>query len=81
MIGGVILAAFTGPDGWRSVFYVNVPIGLAALLLAARFVPSRTVAVRAASTWTWSGSLLLDGGVLGLLLPLVEAETGSVGGL
>lgn len=55
VIGGVILAAFTGPDGWRSVFYVNVPIGLAALLLAARFVPSRTVAVRAASTWTWSG--------------------------
>ena len=27
------------------------------------------------------GSLLLGGGVLGLLLPLVEAETGSVGGL
>ena len=42
VIGGLILSAFPGPDGWRWVFYVNVPIGLVALLLAARLVPSTT---------------------------------------
>src|SRR5205085_3955361 len=38
--GGLILAAFPGPDGWRWVFYVNIPIGLVALALAARLVPA-----------------------------------------
>ena len=36
MVGGLILAAVGGPDGWRWVFYVNVPIGVVALVLAAR---------------------------------------------
>ena len=34
VIGGLILAVVTGPDAWRWVFYVNVPIGLVALVLA-----------------------------------------------
>ena len=41
VIGGLILAAFAGPDGWRWVFYVNVPIGLVALVLAARLRAGR----------------------------------------
>ncbi|GHF40198.1 MFS transporter [Streptomyces morookaense] len=34
-IGGLLVDA----AGWRSIFYINVPIGISALLLAARFVP------------------------------------------
>ena len=34
-LGGVLIAAF----GWRSMFLVNVPLGLAALLLAYRTLP------------------------------------------
>ena len=37
--GGVILALAGGPDGWRWIFYVNVPIGILALVLAARLLP------------------------------------------
>ncbi|MFB4297887.1 MFS transporter [Actinomadura sp. NTSP31] len=36
VLGGVLTGAF----GWRSVFLVNLPIGLAALALALRYVPS-----------------------------------------
>jgi len=79
VVGGLILAAFGGPDGWRWVFYVNVPIGLVALVLAARFVPSTLGGGSRAAHLDLVGTLLLGGGVLGLLLPLVRAETGGMG--
>jgi EmrB/QacA subfamily drug resistance transporter len=77
VVGGLILAAFTGPDGWRWVFYVNVPIGLVALVLAARLVPSTAGGGSRGAQLDLVGSLLLGGGVLSLLLPLVQAETGG----
>jgi MFS family permease len=75
VIGGLILAAFTGPDGWRWVFYVNVPIGLIALVLAARLVPSTTGGGSRDTHLDLVGSLLLDGGLVSLLLPVVHDET------
>ncbi len=78
VIGGLILAAFTGPDGWRWVFYVNVPIGLVALVLAARLVPSPTGDRSRGIDLDMVGAVLLGGGVLSLLLPLVDAENGSL---
>jgi EmrB/QacA subfamily drug resistance transporter len=78
VLGGLILAAFTGPDGWRWVFYVNVPIGVVALVLAARLVPSTSGGGSHGAQLDLVGSLLLGGGVLSLLLPLVEAETGGL---
>jgi EmrB/QacA subfamily drug resistance transporter len=81
VVGGLILAAFTGPDGWRWVFFVNVPIGLVALVLAARFVPSPRDRGSRRIDLDLVGSLLLGGGVLSLLLPLVDAENGSLGRL
>src|SRR5580700_804093 len=38
-LGPVIGGALTGTIGWRSIFWINVPIGMTAVLLAARFVP------------------------------------------
>jgi EmrB/QacA subfamily drug resistance transporter len=83
--GGLILAAFGEPDGWRWVFYVNLPIGVVALALAARFLPADP-GRRAADPGRRAerphldlvGSLLLGSAVFGLLLPLVDAETGGV---
>ncbi len=79
VIGGLILAAFSGPDGWRWVFYVNLPIGVVALLLAARLVPSTTRGDRHGLDLDLVGALLLGGGVLSLLLPLVALESGGLG--
>ncbi len=81
VVGGLILAVFTGPDGWRWVFYVNVPIGLVALVLAMRFVPRPASGGRQRTHLDVVGSLLLGGGVFSLLLPLVNAETGGLGRL
>jgi EmrB/QacA subfamily drug resistance transporter len=38
-LGPVIGGALTQTIGWRSIFWINLPIGLAAALLAAKFVP------------------------------------------
>jgi EmrB/QacA subfamily drug resistance transporter len=47
-LGPVIGGALTEAIGWRSIFWINVPIGIAAALLAARFVPeSRAARARA----------------------------------
>jgi EmrB/QacA subfamily drug resistance transporter len=38
-LGPVVGGALTETVGWRSIFWINVPIGLAAIVLAALFVP------------------------------------------
>jgi EmrB/QacA subfamily drug resistance transporter len=43
-LGPVIGGALTGAIGWRSIFWINVPIGITAALLAARFVPESKAA-------------------------------------
>lgn len=55
-LGGLLTTAF----GWRSVFLVNVPLGLLALLLAFLFVPAdRTVPGAARQRFDILGTLLL----------------------
>ncbi|HVH21799.1 MAG TPA: MFS transporter, partial [Pseudonocardia sp.] len=81
VVGGVILAVAGEPDGWRWIFLVNVPIGLGALLLAARLLPgsggSPTRPGRPGHL-DLGGVALLGGGVLATLLPLMEAESGGL---
>jgi EmrB/QacA subfamily drug resistance transporter len=77
VVGGLILALAGPPDGWRWVFYVNVPIGLLALVLAARLVPASAPAPAQGTQLDLVGSLLLGAGVLGLLLPVVLTESGG----
>ena len=74
VLGGLIIAAFGTDDGWRWVFFVNVPIGLLGMVLALRWLPKaepREGSVR--SQIDGVGSLLLGVAVLAVLLPIVEA--------
>jgi EmrB/QacA subfamily drug resistance transporter len=76
VLGGLILALAGGPGGWRWIFFVNVPIGIVALVLAARLLPRGTSRIRGHVDVL--GVALLGGGVLSVMLPLVEAESGGL---
>jgi EmrB/QacA subfamily drug resistance transporter len=76
VLGGLVLALAGGPDGWRWIFFVNVPIGIVALVLAARLLPRG--APRRRGHVDLVGVGLLGAGVLSLMLPLVEAEAGGL---
>jgi EmrB/QacA subfamily drug resistance transporter len=76
VVGGLILALASGPGGWRWIFYVNVPIGVVAAVLAWRLLP-RGGSGRRGSVDA-GGVLLLGAGALALLLPLVQAEAGGL---
>jgi EmrB/QacA subfamily drug resistance transporter len=45
-LGPVLGGILTGTVGWRSIFWVNVPVGLIAIALAARFIPESRAAVQ-----------------------------------
>jgi len=82
VLGGVILAVFGDPDGWRWVFYVNVPIGVVAFGLAMKLVPAtERRKIRLRTEIDFAGILLLAVAVLGVLLPLVQSEHGGPGRL
>jgi EmrB/QacA subfamily drug resistance transporter len=82
LLGGLLIAVFGAEDGWRWVFYINVPIGVAAVVLGYRWMPAsrtRESAVRGSApaghrreSLDPVGVLLLGTGVLLLLLPLVQ---------
>lgn len=82
VLGGLILTAASGSEGWRWIFFVNVPIGVIALVAAARLVPSKQrTGQRLTSQIDVVGAVLLGAGVLCLLLPLVLVESGGLGRL
>lgn len=75
VLGGLILAVFGEEHGWRWVFFVNVPIGAFAFVLALRLLPrAEGRPARLRSEIDFVGVLLLGLAVLGVLLPLVESE-------
>jgi EmrB/QacA subfamily drug resistance transporter len=76
VVGGLILTLAQGPDGWRWIFYVNVPIGVVAFVLALRLIPRRKGAGSGRIDVVGVG--LLGAGALAVLLPLVQAESGGL---
>lgn len=73
LLGGLLLAWGGEPDGWRWIFYVNVPIGIVALVLGVRYLPrdERSGERRSLDV---VGALLLGAGVVALMVPLVLSE-------
>ncbi|WP_370530548.1 MFS transporter [Streptomyces sp. WP-1] len=72
VLGGFLVEGDFFGLGWRSVFLVNLPIGIAALIVAAKFVPrkagDRTVSVDSA------GAALVAASCALLVLPLNQGQ-------
>ncbi|MDB5294248.1 MAG: transporter [Phycisphaerales bacterium] len=74
-LGGALIA---GP-GWRSIFLVNVPLGVLAFLLAHRFLPpDRRVPTTGRTSYDYAGTLLLAL-TLAAYAPAMTTGCGSFG--
>lgn len=77
VLGGVLVSADLFGTGWRPVFLVNVPVGVALLVLAVRVLPRDDDAGRAAARARGLdvvGSVLLGAAVSLFTVPLVLGQ-------
>lgn len=74
VLGGLLIQAFGNEEGWRWVFYVNLPIGIVALIAAAALVPNSPKQASAANGVDVVGLLLVSGALTAILVPLIEGQ-------
>ncbi|MFC5060637.1 MFS transporter [Actinomycetospora atypica] len=75
LTGGLLLEWGGDMNGWRWVFFVNVPIGIVALILGTRLLPSDVAVAKAdRRPLDLVGAVLLGAAVVSLMFPLVLSE-------
>lgn len=77
IIGGLLIQAFGETDGWRLVFWVNLPIGIATLVAAAILLPKQSEEEAShadRSGLDWIGLVLVSASLIALLVPLIEGQ-------
>ncbi|MCJ1713704.1 MFS transporter [Curtobacterium sp. VKM Ac-2922] len=80
LIGGLLITAFGSENGWRFVFFVNLPVGLITILLAFRYLPAAASSERGKQhDFDPVGIALLGAAVVALLLPFVQSEVWKSG--
>ncbi len=70
IIGGLLTETLS----WRWVFFVNLPIGIAAALLSLRFIPN-TRSEKRPETADVAGAVTVTGGLLLLVYAIVKAQS------
>ncbi|RQX08944.1 MFS transporter [Micromonospora ureilytica] len=74
LLGGLLIAIGGQEHGWRWVFFVNVPVGVLAVILGWRLLPGRPAGQPGWRRLDPVGVLLLGIGVVLVLLPLVQEQ-------
>jgi EmrB/QacA subfamily drug resistance transporter len=76
LVGGLLIAAGGEEHGWRWVFFVNLPIGVVAFVLALRLIPGCVGAglSKTRGRIDWLGVVLLGASVTAIMLPLVQEQ-------
>jgi len=76
-LGGLLIAVGGPTDGWRLLFWMNIPLGLIALVLAIRLLPTPSHTNRVRTNLDPIGVLLLGIATFSLLFPFVTTSGGS----
>ncbi|TMR34945.1 MFS transporter [Actinomadura geliboluensis] len=73
LLGGLLVDADLFGLGWRTIFWINVPVSVLALVMGAKVLPES----RSASTARLDlpGALLAAAGILLLLLPIIQTDS------
>jgi len=69
LLGGYLIDNFS----WRMIFYINLPIGIAGLIMTLLWLPHDKPEERGA--FDWFGSLLLAGAISAMVLVLDQGQT------
>ena len=72
LLGGALVDADLWGLGWRTIFWINIPVALVALVLGIRVLPESTAGQRARPDVT--GAILSAVAVVLVLLPLVQGR-------
>jgi EmrB/QacA subfamily drug resistance transporter len=76
LIGGPLIDNFN----WRSVFIINIPLGIIGLFLALRYI-DESVGEKRAAHFDWWGSSSLAAALFGLVLVLDQGQTWGWGSI
>lgn len=69
-IGGILTQFFS----WHWIFFINVPVGICAILLGAKVIPVMKAQERTGG-FDWAGAVLIFTGLASLLFALSEGQT------
>ncbi len=76
LLGGALITVFGTQSGWRAVFFVNLPVGALALLLARRYLPAPVPEEHEGGTQLDPiGVVLLGLAVTCVLVPFIEQRS------
>jgi EmrB/QacA subfamily drug resistance transporter len=76
-LGGLLIAVGGPADGWRLLFWMNIPLGILALILAIRLLPTPSRAHRVRTNLDPIGVVLLGVATFSLLFPFVTTSGGA----
>lgn len=72
LVGGILIQADIAGSGWRSIYLINVPIGIVTLFLIPRTVPEARTGGKAKLDLI--GTTLISAALVAVVLPLIEGQ-------
>jgi EmrB/QacA subfamily drug resistance transporter len=72
ILGGWLLSANLFGLGWRTIFLINLPLGLIALYMAVKYLPESRVPT--AKQLDWTGAVIVSAAALLLVFPVVQGH-------
>jgi EmrB/QacA subfamily drug resistance transporter len=73
LVGGLLIQWLGDADGWRSIFFVNLPFGIIAVIAAFLLLPSGAEG-KGATGADLIGLVLLAGSLVAILVPLIQGQ-------